>query len=98
MPDIFNLTTITFWQALGLLGLSKLLFGGMHGGKRYSSSKCTCHKNGHKQRWKDKFKNKWEHMSDHDKQKWEAKFAGTPWCNDAINKEASSETQRPTSS
>lgn len=27
MPVIFGLTTITFWQALGLLALSKILFG-----------------------------------------------------------------------
>ncbi|WP_462266729.1 hypothetical protein [Mucilaginibacter sp.] len=27
MPDIFHLGTITYWQALGLLALSKLLFG-----------------------------------------------------------------------
>ncbi len=27
MPVIFGLTTITFWQALGLLVLSKILFG-----------------------------------------------------------------------
>jgi hypothetical protein len=28
LPGIFSLPTITFWQALGLLVLSKLLFGG----------------------------------------------------------------------
>lgn len=27
MPAIFGLTVITFWQALGLLALSKILFG-----------------------------------------------------------------------
>lgn len=32
MPVIFGLTTITFWQALGLLALSKILFG--RGGRR----------------------------------------------------------------
>jgi len=31
MPAIFGLHTITFWQALGLLALSWLLFGGMRG-------------------------------------------------------------------
>ncbi len=44
MPVLFGLHAITFWQALGLLGLSWLLFGGfgwfgrsgrsMHSGKR----------------------------------------------------------------
>ncbi len=34
LPTIFGWHTITFWQALGLLVLSRLLFGsfGMHGG------------------------------------------------------------------
>lgn len=44
MPIVFGLHRITYWQALGLLGLSWLLFGGfgwfgrpgrsMHSGKR----------------------------------------------------------------
>jgi hypothetical protein len=37
MPAIFGLTTITFPQALGLVILSKILFGGFHrhgGGRR----------------------------------------------------------------
>jgi len=31
MPDLFGLHAITFWQALGLLGLSWLLFSGPRG-------------------------------------------------------------------
>jgi hypothetical protein len=31
MPPIFGLPQITYWQALGLLGLSWLLFGGPRG-------------------------------------------------------------------
>ncbi|HUI30745.1 MAG TPA: hypothetical protein VLX91_11050 [Candidatus Acidoferrales bacterium] len=30
LPEIFGIKMITFWQALGLLILSKLLFGGVH--------------------------------------------------------------------
>lgn len=33
MPDIFNLGTITFWQALGLLVLAKIFFGFGGGGR-----------------------------------------------------------------
>jgi len=29
MPDIFGLHPITFWQAVGLMGLSWILFGGL---------------------------------------------------------------------
>ena len=34
LPPLFDLPTITFWQAWGLLVLSRILFGGwgMHGG------------------------------------------------------------------
>ncbi len=31
MPAIFGLAAIGFWQALGLLVLARLLFGGIHG-------------------------------------------------------------------
>jgi len=33
LPEIFNLTTITFWQAAGLLILARLFFGFGHSGK-----------------------------------------------------------------
>jgi hypothetical protein len=32
MPPIFNLHPIGFWQALGILALAKILFGGFRGG------------------------------------------------------------------
>jgi hypothetical protein len=36
MPAVFGLGTVTFWQALGLLALSRILVGGFHkGGYRY---------------------------------------------------------------
>ncbi len=79
MPEIFNLTTITFWQALGLLAISKLLFGGFSGNKR-----CNCGKQGKRAHWKEKFKQKWENMSDDDKAKWEHKFGGSKWSKTAM--------------
>ena len=39
MPDIFELRRVTFWEALGLLALSRILFGGFGksgGSRRYS--------------------------------------------------------------
>jgi hypothetical protein len=38
MPDIFGLTTITYWQAVGLFILAKIIFGGFGGSN--DSSKC----------------------------------------------------------
>ncbi|WP_299886356.1 hypothetical protein [uncultured Lacinutrix sp.] len=47
MPDIFGLTTITYWQAVGLFILLKILIGGCgtSGGKKSSkNSKDMCKK------------------------------------------------------
>ena len=32
LPAVLGISTITFWQALGILVLSKILFGGFRGG------------------------------------------------------------------
>lgn len=31
LPDLFHVGEIGYWQALGILALSKILFGGYHG-------------------------------------------------------------------
>lgn len=53
MPLLFGLTVVTFWQALGILVLSKILFGGGgHGpGRHY-------HKYNRDKYWKERFKEK----------------------------------------
>ena len=33
MPEIFGLTTLSFWQSVGLIALLKLLLGGFGGGR-----------------------------------------------------------------
>jgi len=52
IPPIFGWHTITFWQALGLLLLSKILFRGFHrhGGRG-------------RDRWKQSWKDRWETMT-----------------------------------
>ena len=59
MPEIFGLTTLTYWQAVGLFILFKILLGGCSGsGKNSSSSKkskSSCEKEG-----KSDF-SKWKH-------------------------------------
>jgi hypothetical protein len=74
MPAIFDLREISFWEALGILVLSKILFGG-HWGKR---GRCGCGGGHSSHGWKDKFKSKWAHMSEEDRKKWEEK-CGTKW-------------------
>jgi chromate transport protein ChrA len=50
-PAVFGARTITFWQALGILILSKILFGGFRGRPGYG---------GH---WRRRMRERWEQMS-----------------------------------
>lgn len=62
VPQIFGWTRITFWQALGLIILSRILFGGFH---RHS---------GHRDQWnrrmKHRMKERWEQMSPDEREKF----------------------------
>jgi len=71
MPTIFHLPNITWIQALGLLVLCKLLFGGFRGG-------------GRKEHWKNKMKQRWMNMPTEEREKfmqeWSRRCAGRgPW-------------------
>lgn len=58
MPEIFGLNVITYWQAVGLFILSKLILGGIGGGNKNSSKSDDKCKNGTK---KKKDFSKWSH-------------------------------------
>ncbi len=67
VPVLFSGPIITFWQALGLLALSKILFSGF-GGKGHQG-------NNHKPPfWRKQFKEKWEKMSPEERDKFRARF------------------------
>ena len=60
MPEIFGLTTLSYWQAVGLFILFKLLLGGCGGGGKSSKSsnrKCDDNSKSDFSKWKhyDKF-------------------------------------------
>ena len=76
MPDLFDLSRISFWQAFGLLILSKLLFGGMNGGKHKKAHCHYCGGENRKYQWKEKFKQKWSEMPHEEREKWQEKFSG----------------------
>ncbi|HRI23226.1 MAG TPA: hypothetical protein PLZ45_01065 [Ferruginibacter sp.] len=60
---ITGVHAITFWQALGILVLSKILFGGFKGGNgRWRGSHA----------WKEKMKSRWEKMTPEQKEKFKA--------------------------
>ena len=58
MPPLFGLHLITFWQALGLLLLSKLLFGGFRGA------------GGHRRQWRQRMRERWEQMPPDEREKF----------------------------
>ena len=58
MPNIFAVKPITFWQALGLLVLSKLLFGGF---RPYG---------GAGRHWKRRMAERWEQMTPEEREKF----------------------------
>ena len=70
MPAIFGLKAITFLQALGLLVLSKILFGGFHrhGGRGW--------RRGGRALWEER----WAKMSPEEREKFRAGMRGRRGC------------------
>lgn len=64
LPAVLGVKTITFVQALGILVLSKILFGGFGGG---------CH-GGRGFEWRQKMKAKWETMTPEERDKFKAEW------------------------
>ena len=70
MPALFGWHPIGFWQALGILVLSKILFGGFHG------------RHGGGTRWRHRMNERWEQMTPEEREKFRqsmrSRFCG-PW-------------------
>ncbi len=64
MPVIFGLHAISFWQALGLLVLSKILFGGFHGRHGFGGN------------WRMRLIERWEQMTPEEREKFRAGMRG----------------------
>jgi len=71
MPSLFGLHTITYWQAYGLLILSKILFGGLRGGGGH-----RCHGRGD---WRNRMTERWETMTPEEREKFGQSMRGR-WC------------------
>ena len=58
MPSLVGLPQVSFWQALGLLGLCRVLFGGsgMMGG--------------HRSRYRDRLRERWEFMTPEERERF----------------------------
>ncbi|MCT4622429.1 MAG: hypothetical protein N4A46_02310 [Schleiferiaceae bacterium] len=70
MPEIFDLPILSYWQAVGLLILAKLLFGGFGNGHKSSPKK-----NNWKYKKEDKTFSKWELYDRFWKEEGEAAYA-----------------------
>jgi hypothetical protein len=57
-PSVFGLRPVTFWQALGVLVLSKILFGGFRGRPRHGG------------RWRHRMSERWQQMSPEERDKF----------------------------
>ncbi len=64
LPAVLGVKTITFVQALGILILSKILFGGFRGGWG----------GGARHEWKNKMKEKWDGMTPVEREKFKAEW------------------------
>ncbi|MFI5202856.1 MAG: hypothetical protein ACHQF2_00045 [Flavobacteriales bacterium] len=83
VPHLFSGPVITFGEALGILVLSKILFGGFHGkkGGGWKHHRCGCgHDGGHwRNKWKEKMNAKMENMSPEEKEKFRQKMYKCGW-------------------
>ena len=66
MPTTFGLHPITYWQAIGLLGLSWLLFGGPRG---FFGG----HRGGH---WRHRMRERWESMTPEERERFRQGMRG----------------------
>jgi hypothetical protein len=64
MPALFGWRLISFWQALGLVILSKILFGGIHSHR------------GRRMHWQHRMRERWEQMTPEDRLKFREGLRG----------------------
>jgi uncharacterized protein (DUF2236 family) len=64
VPALFGWRTITFWQAVGLLALCRILFGGWHGGQRSRF----------RQRMRERMTGRMEHMTPEEREEFQRRW------------------------
>ena len=63
MPDLFGFHSITFWQAVGLMALSWILFGGWRGFHGRPGS-------AYRRQWRHRMRERWEKMTPEEREKF----------------------------
>jgi hypothetical protein len=64
MPALFDFHRVSFWQALGLLVLGRILFGGFRGRLGFSGD------------WRTRLIQRWEQMTPEEREKFRAGLRG----------------------
>jgi hypothetical protein len=57
LVPVIGVGIISYWQAMGILALSRILFGSKSKGRHHGHGHCCSHGGEHKKRWKDKYEN-----------------------------------------
>lgn len=70
LPDLFGWPAVTFWQALGLLALSRILFGGI-GGRRGGHG---WHGRKARARFRERMAGRWHDLPDEKRERIRAKM------------------------
>lgn len=66
-PELFGLRLITFWQALGLLALCRILFGGFGKGGGHRSSRS---RGKFDERFRERMAERWEQMTPEERERF----------------------------
>ena len=84
LAQVVNVQPVTFWQALGILLLAKILFGGWKGG------------GSGRQHWKHKMQDKWAAMSPEERERFKEQWKKRcgPWS--SFTPPNAPNTQQPT--
>jgi hypothetical protein len=72
LTTLFQFPAIDFWQALGLLVLSRLLVGGI--GSHAHALMHFCHHRGHGLDFRNQMKERWENMKPEVRRKFQERF------------------------
>jgi len=75
LSPVLGVQTLSFWQALGILILSKILFGGFRGGHSHHK----CHDHAHE------WSGKWMHLSPEEREKMKTEWRSR--CGSAAHQE-----------
>ncbi len=78
VPDLFHGPIISFFQAIGLVVLSKILFGGFHRGGGWGG-RGHCGHGHNREHWKQRMKDRIAMMTPEQKEKFKSRCGGKYW-------------------